>query len=158
MLDVLDNFYYPKNCNRHNIRHDPNDEYRGFALGIVKKWVGGHRWEDCRKLSIPQYKILFDKTTEWFNKECPEDFKFTTIQYNKNYKCKKHIDGKNVGESYIVGLGDYTGGELIVYDENDNPTHIDIKNKFYKFNGSKYYHETAEYTGTRYTLVFFSVL
>ena len=56
-----------------------------------------------------------------------------------------------------VGLGDYTGGELIVYDEDGkNPVKKDIRNKFYTFNGSKYPHETAPFKGERYTLVFYS--
>ena len=95
---------------------------------------------------------------EYFKKNCPEpEFKYSTIQYNKNHKCARHKDGKNVGESYIVGLGDYEGGRLIVYDENDNPEYIDIKNKFYKFNGSKYHHETEEFSGERYSMVYFCV-
>ena len=54
-------------------------------------------------------------------------------QYNKNHRCAKHKDGRNVGESYIIGLGDYTGGELMVWDENDkNPKKHNIRNKFYK--------------------------
>ena len=67
----------------------------------------------------------------------------------------KHIDGRNVGDSYIIALGDYSGGELIVYDENDKPTYIDINHKFYKFNGSKYYHEVADFIGDRISLVFY---
>ena len=63
----------------------------------------------------------------------------------------------NVGESYIIGLGDYSGGELIVYDSNDNPKYIDINHKFYKFNGSEFYHEVSDFIGTRITLVFFKL-
>tara|TARA_X000000950_G_C13712474_1_gene576806 strand:+ start:191 stop:379 length:189 start_codon:yes stop_codon:yes gene_type:complete len=38
---------------------------------------------------------------------------------DKNHKAERHIDGRNVGVSYIIGLGNYSGGELIVYDENE---------------------------------------
>ena len=44
-------------------------------------------------------------------------FQFTTIQYNKNMRAARHVDGRNVGTSYIIGLGNYTGGELIIYDK-----------------------------------------
>ena len=47
------------------------------------------------------------------------EFKFTSIQYNKNHRAAKHRDAKNTGISYIVGLGDYTGGELTIFDENE---------------------------------------
>lgn len=101
---------------------------------------------------------LFNSTNEWFENSYPYYFKYTTIQYNKNNQCAKHIDGKNVGESIIVGLGDYEGGRLIIYNyEGQDKVFIDIKNKFFKFNGSKYYHETESFTGNRITLVFFNI-
>jgi len=34
---------------------------------------------------------------------------------------------------------------------------MDINHKFYKFNGSEYYHEVAEFFGDRITLVFFKL-
>ena len=69
------------------------------------------------------------------------------------------MDKLNVGYSYIIGLGDYTGGELIIYDENgENPRLIDIQNKFFKFDGSIYPHETAPFSGERFTMVFFSAV
>jgi len=46
---------------------------------------------------------------------------------------------------------------LIVYDKDDRPEYIDIKNKFYCFNGSEYYHETEEFEGVRVSLVFFQL-
>ena len=42
----------------------------------------------------------------------PKDFKFTSIQVNKNYESALHCDKKNLGPSAIVGLGDYTDGKL----------------------------------------------
>ena len=52
------------------------------------------------------------------------------------------------------------GGELLVYHgcENEPPTVVDIKHNFYAFDGSKYYHEVAEYTGSRITLVYYNCL
>ena len=44
------------------------------------------------------------------------------------------------GVSYIIGLGDYEGGELLVYYDGENvpPTGVDIKHKFYTFDGSRF--------------------
>ena len=85
-------------------------------------------------------------------------FKFTTIQFNKNNRTAKHKDSNNVGESYILGLGDYEGGELIVFDEDGrNPKKVNINNRFFKFNGSTLPHETAPFRGERFTMVFFNV-
>ena len=34
----------------------------------------------------------------------------------RNYATKMHVDGNNEGPSQIVGFGDYTGGEVWLYD------------------------------------------
>ena len=72
----------------------------------------------------------------------------------------KHLDAKNTGVSYILGLGDYTGGELLIYYDGQDkpPTPVDIKHKLYSFDGSKFFHEVADFTGTRITLVYYSCL
>ena len=110
-----------------------------------------------KKTEIPKYQKLYELTKEYI-KYIDDDFYYTSIQYNKNNQCKKHLDKNNVGVSLIIGLGDYTGGELILYDENgENPVKHDIKNKPLKFNGSELYHETAPFEGERYTMVFYSI-
>jgi hypothetical protein len=77
-------------------------------------------------------------------------FRFTTVQVNYNYKTKTHIDKNNVGDSVIVGLGDYKGGDLLVEGKAYN-----IKYHPLQFNGAEMEHGTAPYTGNRYSLVFF---
>ena len=135
--------------------------YEGFALGIVTSWAGkgtraGYRKMLSMKTREPKYKKLFRETKKLMRLKDPK-FKFTSIQYNKNHRAARHRDAKNTGVSYIVGMGDYTGGELFIFDENErNPVKHDIKNKFNTFNGSIYPHETAPFKGERYTLVFYS--
>jgi hypothetical protein len=43
-------------------------------------------------------------------------FEFTNITVNKNLQCKPHRDTGNIGDSLIIGFGEYTGGELAVAD------------------------------------------
>ena len=103
-----------------------------------------------------KYKKLFRESKKLMRLKDPK-FKFTSIQYNKNHRAARHRDAKNTGISYIIGLGDYKGGKLTIFDENEkNPVKHDIKNKFYTFDGSKYPHETCPFSGERYTLVFYS--
>ncbi len=82
---------------------------------------------------------------------CP--FDFTSVQVNKNYKCDKHKDKGNYGDTLIVALGDFTGGELVV-EFDDGEKFVDIKNRPFIFNGSQHYHYVNDYIGTRYSLVF----
>jgi len=135
--------------------------YEGFVLGIVTSWAGkgsksGYRKMLSMKTREPKYKRLYLETKRLMRLKDPK-FKFTSIQYNKNHRAARHKDAKNTGVSYIIGLGDYKGGELIIFDKNEkNPVKHDIKNKFHTFNGSIYPHETSPFEGERYTLVFYS--
>tara|TARA_R110000824_G_scaffold11745_2_gene51433 strand:+ start:786 stop:1310 length:525 start_codon:yes stop_codon:yes gene_type:complete len=153
---VKDKFYFSKNYNRGNVLKAGDKYYHGVCLGIIFSWTHGHEYILSQISKQPKYADLLKKAMKLINTYDPV-FDCTTIQFNKNYRIAKHIDGNNVGESYIIGLGDYSGGELIVYDSNDNPKYIDINHKFYKFNGSEFYHEVSDFIGTRITLVFFKL-
>ena len=89
------------------------------------------------------------------NHVCPIGMDVTSVTLNHNVKAKKHIDGFNVGDSVIVGIGTYEGGKLRVY-ENDNFTAFDICDRPLMFNGAKYAHETEDFTGDRYTIIYYS--
>lgn len=100
-----------------------------------------------------QYPYLEDVFNEFKNLYFP-DFEYTSVQMNRNFPCPRHIDSKNVGESVLLNIGEYEGGELVVeYEDGDKI--IDNKNSIYRFNGSKYYHYVRPFTGTRYALVFY---
>ena len=151
---------WPK-TERPNVLREGQKGYEGFALGIVTSWAGkgsrsGYRKMLSMKTREPKYKKLFKETKKLMRLKDPK-FKFTSVQFNKNHRAARHRDAKNTGISYIVGLGDYTGGELTIFDENEeNPVKHDIKGKFNTFDGSKYPHETCPFKGERYTLVFYS--
>ncbi len=155
---------FPKNKSRENVLKDGDTEYEGFVSGYVKTRFRGRN--TCGyNFSLKKNKKACDECFELGKKLGEElipdpDFKFSSIQFNKNYKMKKHVDKNNVGKSYIIGLGDYEGGELIIYfDGKDNPpTKIDIKNKFYTFDGNKYWHEIADFTGNRISLVYYNII
>lgn len=148
--------------NRENIKRGDKIP-RGFVLGKVnitphhQKKFNLPKQQNSRYDSKPKYKEIREVAFSLMKQHNP-NFQFSSIQFNKNNRTAKHKDGNNVGVSYILGLGDYTGGELIVYDEDGkNPKRVDIKNRFYKFDGSKLPHETAPFKGDRYTLVFYKI-
>ena len=165
VLKLLREMKWPKTARPNVLRKSHVDAgfsgYEGFVLGIVTSWAGkgenaGYRKMLSMKTREPKYKKLFRESKKLMRLKDPK-FKFTSIQYNKNHRAARHRDAKNTGVSYIVGLGDYKGGELIIFDEDEkNPVKHDIKGKFNTFDGSKYPHETAPFKGERYTLVFYS--
>ena len=110
------------------------------------------------------------------------DFELTSVQVSgPGFKSRLHVDKHNRGPSLIVGVGDYSKGEVWQYSEggsdpvpggvvressgetwaNQLPIAssargrlFDCRERFEKFDGNVP-HMTADYEGTRYTLVYF---
>jgi hypothetical protein len=97
---------------------------------------------------------LFELIAQEFTNLYYPNFTWYNIQINKNFKILPHYDNKNIGESIIISFGDYEGGLLNVEFE-DGVKKINIKHKFFKFDGSKYKHWIDDFKGTRYSIVFF---
>ena len=82
---------------------------------------------------------------------------FTSIQINENYKCAAHKDKHNDGISYIIGFGNYTGGELCL-DLSGGVQKFNIRHRPMLFNGAETLHSTDEWVGSRYSLVFHTLV
>jgi hypothetical protein len=155
----LMNLKWPRNYERKSVLQEGQKCYEAFVLGDIWSWAHrdvketGARIQKSRRHKEQKYDRIWELT-----QEIGEGLKYTSVQFNKNQKCKKHIDGKNTGISTIIGLGDYEGGELLIYydGEDKEPTAVDIKGRLYEFDGSKYYHETASFKGNRFSLVYFN--
>ena len=57
------------------------------------------------------------------------EFNFSRIQLNRDYNAMIHVDANNLGPSYIIGLGAYTGGELFIHGESGSET-MEVKNQY----------------------------
>ena len=66
---------------------------------------------------------------------------------------KKHTDSHDVSHQYILGLGDYAGGELRCHN-GDTHTDLDIKCRLWKVDG-RLPHEVLPFKGTRFTVIWF---
>lgn len=85
------------------------------------------------------------------------DFIWDSVQLTKNFEITRHVDSKNIGESVLISLGDYIGGETCIEYE-DEIVEIDARYNPVIFNGSKYYHWVKPFKGgDRYSLVFFNL-
>ena len=87
---------------------------------------------------------------------CDPTFRFTNITVNHNLVCKPHRDTGNIGDSLIIGFGDYTGGQLAIDDAAGGYRAVDIRNRFVRFNGAENKHWTLPFTGERYSAVFYT--
>ena len=148
VLENLENTSFPLCNTRKNVCSSKN---RAFALGQVN-YRGQHFLQG--KLKGPsRYNKKFPelyKNIKLLIKYYYPNFKYTTIQVNKNVMSMPHVDKNNVGPSKIIALGDFTGGELYIEGVPFN-----IKNKWKSFNGNKG-HWVSPFKGERYSLVFFT--
>lgn len=170
MYEMLENIQFYSGTERQNMIRHKNDGQMGSMLygytwkGYLKKAPDGTH---INRTPAP-YKGLYKTKCMDDNPELEEvfkefanlyfpEFRWTSIQMNKCFPCPRHLDSTNVGESILLCLGDYEGGELVVEKfNNGKDVVIDNRNKTFKFNGSKYYHYVKPFNGIRYSLVWFS--
>ena len=122
---------------------------RQTCFGLVK-----YKGKITESQYAKKYPYMMELFKEFIDSHYP-GFKFNGIYVNKNVVCKKHLDSKNVGESLLVGLGDYTGGQSVLYI-NNKERKFHIKSQSLIFNGSEIEHRSLPFKGTRYSLVFFN--
>jgi len=79
---------------------------------------------------------------------------FTSITINDNYKAGPHRDKGNVGQSYLVGFGDYQKGELQLHEGDLSGCH-DIRYRPLVTDFSSALHSVQPWTGQRYSLVYY---
>ncbi len=120
---------------------------RSLPFGIINRrnFKLGHSRNN--KLFPEHYKEML-KIAEVLKIDC----KWTSIMLNDNYKSLPHKDKNNDGTSCIVGFGDYTEGEINVEGKK-----YDIRYKPLHMSAGEQLHYTEDWTGCRYSLVFFRI-
>ena len=84
------------------------------------------------------------------------DLSWTSITVNQNYQSAPHRDKGNLGSSYLVAFGDFQGGELQIHEGDLSGCH-NIKYRPIKTDFSKVLHSVKDFTGNRYSLVFYTL-
>ena len=143
--------YQKKGGQGHQIRTGTNKQKDARQTSFGKIYFQGKYKLSKSSEKYPHIMPLFK---EFIDSHYP-DFKFKSVYVNKNTICKKHLDSSNVGESLLVGFGPYTGGQTTLYID-DKPKSFHIKTNSLIFNGSEIPHESDQFKGTRYSLVFFN--
>jgi hypothetical protein len=88
-------------------------QVRGMCLGLVYV-LGG---KGLQMSNVAQhYPVLTKLINRWVHGKIPEkDFPYSSLQINFNYKARKHVDGNNIGPSFIGSLGNHTGGKVLPF-------------------------------------------
>ena len=127
---------WAKDCLRVNIT-EPEDIIQRGKVKISKL-----QSEVLPKKEVALREAIQAIAPEWWGDE-------TQVLVNRNVKCKKHID-KNDGHSYILWLGDFTGGALLFEDG----TKLVDKYTSHKING-QIPHWNEPHEGTTYAVVLY---
>ena len=96
------------------------------------------------------YKLLLDFGEQYV------PFSFNAITVNQGYKADKHRDKHNLGNSFLVAFGNFTGGELVIHEGDLSGTH-NIQYKPIITDFSKVFHSVNDFQGERYSLVFYTL-
>ena len=95
------------------------------------------------------YKLLLDFAAKYVT------IPYTSITLNQNYRAKAHRDKGNIGNSFLVAFGSFTGGNLKILD-GDLKGSVDVRTPLIA-DFSKMTHEVEEFEGDRYSLVFYTL-
>jgi hypothetical protein len=122
-----------------------------FTLGMTRAYDKKHLVPSVnnRNPKLQQLHILLKKLM----KERDPTYKYTTIQINKNVETDWHEDKNNIGKSYCLSLGNFTGGALELKTEKGIVS-LPTKNKMVFYDGN-IEHRTGDYKGTRYAIIWF---
>jgi hypothetical protein len=134
---------------------------RGNKLGTIGRTMTlgfGDTRSGIKQFSTnKKYPELLKALIEYGNAIVPKGFEYNAITINEGVKAKKHIDSKNAGVSFITGVGDFTGGNIRVFDKDSKKAYkdYDLKDKAVGFNGGLLYHQTTPFKGERYTIIYY---
>jgi hypothetical protein len=137
---------------RLNILQPGQTRCQGFTLGQTKTRDGRTALVNSRfNARFPELLLACERLINLVD----PDFRFDCIQVNKDQQTAQHVDAYNEGPSYIVALGDFTDGELVLHYTDGNVDYK-IKNNPLQFDGH-IPHSTRPFSGSRFSLVFFRV-
>ena len=154
MLKALQDTDFPKNTGRTNILKGKQTYSQSMVLGKVKVMFKPKGTFAPSRHNKKHADLL--KMAKRFLKQHDTSYRFHAVTINKNHAAAKHIDQNNKGHSWIIGLGNYTGGELVFTDKSSPyyGTH-NIKNRWFKFVGDTE-HYVKPFKGERYTMVYYN--
>jgi hypothetical protein len=70
--------------------------------------------------SQPELWQALQELAEFLN----PDHRYTSVTINHNVLCLPHRDKRNDGTTLIIGLGDYTGGQIVIEGSEIDIHHI----------------------------------
>jgi hypothetical protein len=82
------------------------------------------------------------------------DVSFNAVTVNMNYRANKHYDRNNIGNSFLVAFGEYTGGKLLIHEGDLSGAH-NVQYNPITTDFSKVLHSVEAFEGERFSLVYY---
>ena len=156
LLELLDNMKHKKK--RDTTAKKMGKEASSSMLGYVFA-RDYKRHEGMNKFVLTNQTkdniLLFEKLKEIIKIVKPK-FLYNGITINKNCVAIPHKDSNNIGNSIIVGIGNYEGGNLCIEDDEGRLYNIPLKYNFLEFNGRNTHYNTPITKGTKYSIIWFN--
>lgn len=161
---------FAKNSARTNVLPNGQDWVWSDTLGLIRTRDGRIHCTPATKYYTDVVQLL----VKWLIDRIPQTaagFRFTSLNLNYNYAARIHRDGNNFGPSFIKAFGDFSGGELNYWPEDDQSTDFDKLPEDKKeqlqlgkgsagglamFNGNSA-HSVQPFEGSRFSVVYFAL-
>ena len=144
---------------RQYLVHHAGQEIQSLCIGLSAR----RGQLTCQSL---QLVAVFVVLTKWLRGDDRfKDFSFTSITINRAHAAAVHRDSANIGPSVVRTLGDYNGGKLFWFPQDegvedvmsfsfDQSSELDTS-MFQMFDGNKA-HGVTPFTGDRMSVIFFT--
>ena len=168
VVEALSSISWPRTLSRPNVS---TDAIEAMCLGMSWSWSQQSANISAATISRPNLTKLL---TNFAARIPDKGFTYTCVQLNRDYNAMVHTDSNNLGPSFIIGLGEYTGGELFVHEESGERSmeaqrrmlgysflpgdtipgkFVHMKEKWVEFDG-RLPQAARHFEGTRFSLVY----
>ena len=158
---VLELWMGKKNAYRKRVNPKGQRTVRSMSLGLVAQHTG----ETLLSSATANYPKVTEVLNMFMMDRCDADFAWTTITVNDGFASARHRDSGNEGPSLIQAVGNFAGGELMVWQEGSNRKTLgdldvadarvlDVKCGAF-FDGTMA-HETKPFEGWRVSIIWFT--
>ena len=122
---------------------------RSQAFGIVNRRMASPDYSRMCWFRPYLYKLLMDFAAKYVT------VPWNAITVNDSYAAKPHKDKGNVGNSFLVAFGPYTGGALKIH-EGTSAGYWNIRHQPLILDFSQVLHSVEDFEGRRFSLVFYT--
>jgi len=166
VLEVLRRWAFEPNTQRTNVLPAGKAFVYSDTFGLVNSRRSP---SGTRSALTNAYPAMMKLISKWFKATAPRrlrDVPFTSVNVNFEYAARLHRDTRNAGPSIIRTLGEFTGGRLLYYPQDDRSLGldelprserrpIDASRRWELFDGLRA-HEVEDFEGERFSVILFS--